>query len=271
MLQASRGPPVHAAVRVDVTRGENGRWRAVLAVEARGARGVRDIDAESCEAIASAAELIIAVAAEGGAPALASPSHTGPTAPEGAVQAPPSRPAILGSRALVAVAAVADGALLPSLAPGVEASVGWLYGWPSWRIRLLASAAYLPSQTASTASLPGEGGSFTAFGAAGRVCYSLARGAFELGPCLGAEADWMSADGFGPATFNPRKQSAFWWSGLGTGFVSVEAARGFAVFARGDAVLPVLPKEFVINPGAVEVHKASPGVRGAVGVEARFF
>jgi hypothetical protein len=52
VLAGSHQPRIPATARVDVARTEGGRWQAALSVDARDAHSERNLEAESCEAIA---------------------------------------------------------------------------------------------------------------------------------------------------------------------------------------------------------------------------
>ena len=59
--------------RVDVSSDERGRWRAAVSIESHGATSERELEAETCPAIASAVALIVAVADERGLPSEPAP------------------------------------------------------------------------------------------------------------------------------------------------------------------------------------------------------
>jgi hypothetical protein len=75
------GAPVRS--RADVARADNGRWQAQLALATTGAQSQRLLVAESCEAIASATALIVAVAIEGGITPNSPERGSTPKLPEG--------------------------------------------------------------------------------------------------------------------------------------------------------------------------------------------
>jgi hypothetical protein len=83
----------------------------------------------------------------------------------------------------------------------------------------------------------------------------------------------MNASGSGPiATFEAGSASGIWASALGAVVATWTFPRPFALFARGEALVPFGRQRFVLMPGAVLVHQpAAVGIRAAVGVELRFF
>jgi hypothetical protein len=209
--------------------------------------------------------LIVAVAVEGGVPPLAPPVSP--------PKAPAAAPAEGGesahaSQLLVTAAGVIDDGTMPPVAGGGEAALGWSYATSRGRVRALAGASYFPS---GSKNLPGrEGGTFTLFDASARLCASIARGPFDIGPCLGGEIDRMSGTGFGP-TIQPLYKSAVWGSAVGTALASWSLSGLIAVFARADGIVPLAPPTFVYLPEG-NVHQPSlPAWRAAFGVELRFF
>jgi hypothetical protein len=290
LLSVASDPPVSAAVRADVMRDETGRWRATLRVETRDAHGDRTLDAENCEAIASATALIVAVAVEGAAPAqierpaaVASPPeaaapHALPPAPTPAAPSRPSPAAPPRSNFMASTAGVVDDATLPALAAGFEVTLGWVYGWSTWRARAMITGSSFPGQQTITVTDPsGEGGSFfTLLAGSGRACASYARGRFDVGPCLGGEIDTMRATGVGAgATFKSFQASGTWGSALGSVIGSWSFARSVALFAHADGLVPLAPPTFVLvrQPSNAHtfVYRPSVAMRIAVGVEMRFF
>lgn len=265
VLGGSQKGRIPAIARADVVRTDTGRWQAALSVEARDAHSERNLEAESCEAIASGAALIVAVAVEGGVPPPAPPVST----PKAPVAAPAeSAGSSHASQLLVAAAGVIDDGTMPLIAGGGEAALGWSYATPRWRVRALAGASYFPSETKILVG--GEGGDFTLRAASARLCASIARGPFDIGPCLGGEIDSMSGSGFGPA-IRPLERNPVWGSAVGTVLASWSLAGPIAVFARADGIVPPARPTFGLPPHS-DVHQPSlPAWRVALGVELRFF
>jgi hypothetical protein len=266
-LLAASHERTHATARADVVHDERGRWRAALSVDARGAHGERTLEAESCPAIASATALIIAVAVEGEIPpppAIPPPVATAPMPLP--VASSPTRSA---SQLIVAVAGVVDTAVLPSHAPGGQATLGWSYEWSRWRIRALASASFFAAQLAQSAAGAGR---FMPLTASARMCASIVEGVFDVGPCLGAEFDSMEGNGVSTA-FQPRQGFGVWGSALGSLLASWTLARRFAVFLDAGGLVSFTTRPtFVVQPGNLYVFTPSPaGLRGELGLELRFF
>jgi hypothetical protein len=270
-----------------VTSDDRGRWRTNLVVEIGTARGQRLLEAQTCEGLAAAAALIVAIAIETGAPPAAAsppapiapsaPAPPPPTAPDRTSPMPPPAPATdrprRDSKLLIGVAGVVDSGTLPAIAPGLEASAGWSYGTSVWRGRLLASGEYFASETGGAAGRPTEGGRFTLLTVAGRVCGSRTFWRFEVGPCIGGELDAMSGQGVNSAL--PGSGDGQWAALIGSLFTTWRIVGPLGVSLRLDAVAPLVRPTFVLTePGntVTTVHQAAAvSPRASLGVELRFF
>ena len=273
----ARAPGAHAVVRAEVTRDEHGRWRSALVVEAGNARS------ESCDAVAAAAALIVAVTIEAGAtpapPKVAAPALPVPSAPaaeaaaERAVSPAKPRPGrAADSKLLLSFAGVVDSGTLPVVAAGLEAAAGWSYGSAIWRGRLVAAGEYFPAETGAVPSRPGDRGHFTLVTASGRMCGSRVVSAFEIAPCLGAEFDSMTGQGDGSTT--TLHGTAQWVALLGSVLAAWHPLRFLALSLRLDAVAPLARPTFVVQALGTDfpVHRPSAvAARAALGLEVRFF
>jgi hypothetical protein len=276
VLGGSREPIARASARVDVAAAQDGRWQAELSVDARGAHTERRFEAESCEAIASAAALIVAVAVEESVPPEV-PAAAPPPEPR-ASPFPKSNGSRHDSQLIVTAAGVIDDATLPAVGGGGEAGVGWAYRISIFRLRALAGASLFAEQTSSPAGYPQSGGHFTLLATSAKACGSIGSGPFELGPCLGVDVDAIWATGFGwQQTSGP--MSAQWVSVLGSVITLWNFSRNIAIFARADGLIPLEQAHFeakVIAPpllvAYIPVHRPAPvAARGAFGIELRFF
>jgi hypothetical protein len=273
VLAKSPQPRAHARARAVVTRDEQGRWHATLSVDADGAHSERDLDAENCQAIATATALIVAVAIEG----RESDPEQAPLVQAALARRMPG-PGGLASRSqlVVSVAGVVDGGLLPAPAPGGEIALGWAYRTAPFRVRVTAGATLLGAQRAALSAPAQEGGRFAAIAASVRGCASVVKDALDVGACLGLEMDRAWAEGFGPseASFAPLTPTGTWASPLGSAFASYTLSGDVSVFLRADAVLPLASPTFGIVDSSgtdIPLHHASAGLRASLGVEARFF
>ncbi|MGH7271316.1 MAG: hypothetical protein ACREJ3_12885 [Polyangiaceae bacterium] len=265
--------------QIDVTEGEDGRWRATLQVQARGGRSERVLEADRCDTIAAGSAVVLAVAVGGGALPLPLPqpaANVPPPAhqPQPAANVPPpERRASAESQMVVGVSGVMDDGTMPSLAPGIEASLGWGLRHEAMRLRIVAEGALYGSQMAGASGRPGEGGTFTLWTGAVRGCETRVFGPVELGPCLGVELDAMSGAGIGAAT--PLQGSGTWGAVDGSALAVWNAGRAFGFSLRAGGVLPWSRPSFVIDRAAggdIPVHRpALLGLRIATGIEVRFF
>jgi hypothetical protein len=291
LLSASHNSRNPTAARVRVEQGEGARWRGELSLDARDAHSERVLEAASCAAVASAAALVVAIAVEGGVPPppveapipVASAPRTPPSPPR------PEQPPRPRSQLVVSLAGVVDGGTLPSVSPGGEASLGWVYTTPGFRVRALGAVAAFPDQTiGAQTSLPlrNEGGVFSLLTMSTRGCVSLVRQPFDLGPCVGAELELLSAEGTGAGAINAGSgaerfkgshATAQRPSVIGSLFGSWSLSPAFALFVRGDALWSPTQPSFVITNADRGV--ANIGVyalptlaaRGTLGLEMRFF
>jgi hypothetical protein len=264
--------------RADVSSDERGRWRAALSIESRGGASERELEAETCPAIASAVALIVAVANERGLPSEPAPASTSPAS----MPPHPARPVLTRyqSKLLVGVDAAVDGfpgaRTIPGFAVGPDASVGWLYASGQLRFAVLGTGTYFPPVRASAM---GEQADFDLLAAAARACVGVTAGRFDLGPCVGSELNSMRASNIrepaqaGTQTLAFHEASAEWWSLVGSALAHWNLSRSFAFAVRTDALVSPSRPVFERSPGTpVVVFRPSlVTIRAALGVEMFFF
>jgi hypothetical protein len=273
--QEARAP---AAAHVDVAAMVNGRWSAVLQINARDGQGERRFEADTCVEIASATALILAVTLENGAPppAPAVAREEAPAAvserramPEAARTLAPAR----ASQVVAAVAGLVDDGTMPGVpATGMEIALGGSLAFSKGHLRALAGLAVYPTQTTPAASA-GESAKVSLLAVSARACALIPRDRFEWGPCLGGEIDSMSASGAGPAqTFQPASAHRVWGAATGGVNAAWNYSRLVAVFARAEGVFSLARTRFVLAPDNSVVHEpARVAGRAAFGIEFRFF
>jgi len=276
--------PVAAAVNVLAPSPPDGRWRARLVIHSHGKRAEREFEAESCEALASATALIIALAAEGADDVSPTPS-AGQVEPPvfradnaiAAAAAPgPANPRAAwndsGPRLLVG--GLLDSGTMPdSPAPGIEAAVGASWTASIWRLRLTTGASFFPQQDMGSSMIdPPPTGRYWMLSFSARGCMTAVVAPFEIGPCLGGELAFMHASNlYGlPST----DDTQYWVSPLGSLVAAFTVASRVVVFARTDVVVPSTRRSFNANtPMGVyyDIYKI-PGhaFRAAMGVEVLF-
>ena len=269
----------HATVRADVTELGPERWSVHLATNVDGAPGERSLEANSCEAVASATSLIVAwtvdpararaqtaaappptASATPSASAVPAPSHS-PPAPSAAS---PSEPPI---RAVVALSGVGALGVLPSTGIAGELSAGVLIG--PLRVEI-AGSDWIPQDAIAPAG--GEGTHIHLYDGALRGCYRGRFGtSFEIDPCAGGEITFASSDGFGESqTF---QRSSSWGSLRAEALSSIKIVGPLALRGSLGLGVPITRPPFVLlGPGgSIELHRVSVvTAQATLGLEARF-
>ncbi len=130
--------------RVDIERvgrdeasGVPGKYRGTLRIAADGGAHPRQLEADDCVAVTSAAALILALAVEGMLPAPSPPI-------EPRADLAPATP--WRSRLVVSASALADTATLPAVALGPDLGVGWAVRGSALRLGVSAHGAFFPSR-----------------------------------------------------------------------------------------------------------------------------
>jgi len=265
-LARSGAVMVPVVAMVSVNGPTAGRWQASLLFQAGYTRAERKFEAESCEAIAAAAALIITLWVEGGpdtppAAAAAQDSEKPPiaAAPEHGV-APERTPFVVMLNGLL------DWGTMPDPpAGGMEAAGGPIWTFPGWRLRALADLSFFPKRRTPLAAYADQG-NFQLFDVSGRGCATIGNNRFEIGPCGGVELAVMH--GSGTAL---QDGTQVWLSLLGSALASLSISSAVAVFGRADVVVPTVRNSF-FNPSSLyTVYKVpAAAVRGALGLELRF-
>jgi hypothetical protein len=272
ILDGASGPQKKVHAHADVVCDEGGAWHVTLVTRTEDAPGRRTFSAESCEALADATALILAMTVNPliTPPPPREPSVEPPSHGSDARSVPPAKPSGSASLARFALAASLAGTtgVLPSASFGPEISLGWLPG----RVRVELRANYaVPQRAASGAPV---GADFQLWSAGARVGYAWPIGPLAVGPSVVADLERMSASGFGGSlTF---RQSAV-LVGMGGGLLVVwSPLLSFAVrlAAEGEALAP-RPSFVVVEPAPRSpelVHRPSAlAGRATVGVEWHFF
>jgi hypothetical protein len=281
---AAAGPALFTAV-VGVRGPVDGRWEASLQFEARDARATRAFEAESCEAIASAAALVIALWAEGWADAPAPPPVPASPAPPSEIGSAPviavnaaRGVAPKGDRFVLAVNALLDAKTMPGApAAGVEASGGPVWTGPWWRFRALGGLSYFPRHRTTPDTTPQA--DLWLLDVSARGCLTFGGDRFEIGPCAGAELAIMDGSvvpGQGMQSYSADflESPQTWLSLSASAVISWRVLPWVAVFARGDLVKPTIQRNFNVLGENVFVWRVyevpAHAWRGAMGIEVRF-
>jgi hypothetical protein len=277
-----RSAPAGAArepLDAEVTVARDERWTVTIRTRRAGLAAERHLDATSCEALADATAVVLAMALVPplDAPAPATAPARAPADPDAPALAPARAPADgdaspgaprpatdAYSHALaVGASAVTDGASLPAPALGGRAALAWTPG----RARLELSGAYFSEQSQTTAT-SAAGATFTLLTAGARGCWAIVRGAVELSPCAAADAQVVKAHGYG-ASAN-YDASAAWLSAAGGALVRVPVAGWLALRGDVDAVVPLSRPRFVVEGDGAVHRPGALGVRAGIGAELLF-
>lgn len=260
-LSKSSAPRSPLAAAAQVLAGPGPTWQGRLVLNVHGTRTERRLQAESCQALASATALIIAVTVD-------ETSDEPPPAPpaldvERAAR-PPSRPS-----SFVGANLVIDDDTMPSPpGAGLEAMVGrkWVVG--PFRPSVVAGATVLRNLRPAVNSLLGPvSGDFWLFSLSGRGCMGVAVGQFEIAPCLGGELVAMHGTNEGRADVSLRTETHYWFSYLASLAAWYPATPMFDLFARADMLIPTARRTFDIDGNILPAYiVSSRAFRGALGL-----
>jgi hypothetical protein len=174
---------LHAAVIVARRDGGAGGWTALVETKSDGGSGGRSMHGESCEAIAQATALFLALAIDPeSAPPVVQPQHDNV----------PPEPASRSPWPWVGASARVDTATAPRPSLGGEVSVAWR---PD-PFRLEAGFTDWAPQSDTLLQSPSVGGRFSMVSATLRGCFERRLASVALGPCVAAELDRVSAEGY---------------------------------------------------------------------------
>jgi hypothetical protein len=236
-------------VRGTVLRAGTG-YRLVLEAIEHDRRSSRLFEASSCDELADAGTLAIALAlapdqpglAGGGVGELTEPVVSSPAATQApAVDREPSEPAAAAAAvgALVNAAAVIEYGALPRAAPGVAVGAGLRFGAPS----LLVQGVWLAPQRLSVA--PDREIELDLLLAGLRGCYELRSATPRLDACLGIEVGRMRARGLDLQ--GAREVSDLWLAAGAAIDARWALTRALEVDARAEPMLPLERKEYTVN------------------------
>jgi hypothetical protein len=247
-------------------------WSLAMDTELAGRPGRRSLEAASCQDLANAAALIIALMIDPDAvaahatppqPVAAPPPVTPPEPDPG--PAPKSRPRAV--EFLVGIHAAGSYGTLPSIDIGVGGGIG-LAG-RRWRAELRGSYGLRRDQKAWAAAPAGAYGQFNFWAVAFAGCFNIGRESLAFGPCADAEVGVTSAKGFGVSQSLPADTL---WSALGAGgYAAISLGRHLGLPLHLDVLAPLRRSEFVFKNEPKRVFQApAVGVRMSAGIELRF-
>jgi hypothetical protein len=249
-------------------------WSLAMETELAGRPGRRSLEAASCQDLASAAALIVALMIDPNAVAAHATPPRPVAAPPRPVAAPPKTepaPAPESKRRavqyLAGIHVAGSYGTLPSFDVGVGGGVG-MQG-RRWRAELRGSYGLRRDQKASAAAPPGAYGEFNFAAAALAACVNLGREGLAFGPCADAELGATSAKGFGVSQSFPANTL---WSALGAGgYAAIALGHHLSLPLHLDVLAPLRRSQFVVKnvPGRV-FQAPAVGVRLGAGIELHF-
>lgn len=276
ILGAASGPRKNVRARADVTHDEHGSWKVTLVTQTDGTSGHRTFAAETCQALADATALILAMTVN---PNLTTgepePQPAPPSLP--ATEAVPEpvpvlRPASASTELLhfsVGASVAGDIGTLPSVAIAPQLALAWLPGGA--RVEL-AFAYFVPQRALSR--FAGEGADLSSWTASAQLGYAWPTGPVAVGPLAGLGLERLGAAGFGGAT--SFDQSSVIMAMRGGVQLSWALSSTFSLRLVALAALPLSRPSFVVvNPAPTAdelVHRpAAVSGQANFGVEWRFF
>ena len=247
-------------------------WSLAMDTELAGRPGRRSLEAASCQDLANAAALIVALMIDPDAVAAHATTPQPVAAPAPPAAEPPAMDPALESKPraveyLLGVHAAGSYGTLPSVDVGVGGGIG-IQG-RRWRAELRGSYGLRRDQKAWAASPAGAYGQFNFVAAAFAACINLGPRAFAFGPCADAEFGVTSAQGFGVSQSLPTNTP---WSALGAGgYAAISLGHHVSIPLHVDVLAPLRRSEFVFKNEPTRVFQApAVGVRMSAGIELRF-
>jgi hypothetical protein len=247
-------------------------WSVTLETVSNGATGHRTIEAATCQALANATALIVALLTDPDAVSARTGKSTDDEPqpqPPRAEAAPVSvrSPGARETYVLLGAAATGNVGVLPSPDIGASASLGMVR--PRWRLEVRAT--YGPRQVPSDAiATPSAAyGRFSFLAGTLAACLTFARPKLEFGPCADAEFGVVRGEGIG-ASRNEAHASP--WLGLGAGgWLAIRASRWLYFPVHVDVVVPLWRPRYVFENVPAPIFRSDPlGGRLTAGVELRF-
>jgi hypothetical protein len=221
-----------------VIRRDGDDWQLTLEVLDGGERKSRLIAASSCEDLAEAAAVAIALALDAGAAERGDAANGDMRMEDTASVEGPALPAPAFAARFLAHA-VLDTGSLPKAALGVGAELRADLPFASFGLY----GVILPEQSTDVSA----GGSldFRLWLAGARACRQVLRNAVEGAACLGLDAGVLSAAGSGLAL---SRQVNELWLAPNAGFeLGARLSQQLAVLARTEAAFPLVRRPYVIN------------------------
>lgn len=278
VLHLVTGSPPQALLVTGAVHEEDGQW--VVDLELSGAAsGTRTLRASSCKSVSRGAALIVALALDPQAAALASeelarseapaPPPPSPAPPPPPPEAPPApaRVESPGIRPIVFAGPTATRALLPGVAPGM--AVGGGIVWRSVRVDL--AGELVPRSHTSLARVPAVGADLSLAALALRACVGHAFPWLAAHGCTALRGARIAGQGTGLA--ESYRQTAHVLTLEPGVLLRVPGTTRAAVELEAAPVLPLTRPDFVIlssGPSEPLFRVSSAGIRVAGAASFRF-
>jgi hypothetical protein len=241
-------------------------WKVRLRTRRGATTGEREIEATTCEGVADATAVVLALAlVTPGDDETAPPGPRPPTAAKPR-DAPAPRKRTEDEARTIALGASAAGhvAALPSPSIGGSLTAAWTPG----RVRVELDARRWASQSHTTAA-SNAGARFIMTSLGARGCWAaLQAGRFDLSPCVGADVHLVSAHGYG-ADAN-YVADATWTSTTGGGLARLTLTSWLALRARAEAVVPLTRPMFIVANDSTLHRPPIFDAAASFGIEAHF-
>jgi len=250
--------------------GRDSLWVVTLETTLGTHSGHRTISATSCEGLANATALIVALMIDPDAVAAHSRSaeQPAPTPPPGPARpiAPPASPRRT-TFGFAGLGAAGHLGVLPSADLGISASLG-ITG-PFWRVELRGVYDPRVVQSEAMPDPPRAFGRFRLYTGVLVGCLTLERAALDFGPCVDFEFGALHGEGVAAPFTYPKTTP---WFGLGAGGVVAFRASRWLVFpVHVDAVVPLLRPRFTFDGAETPIFRSAVvGGRLTASVEVQF-
>ena len=265
-------------LRVQATVDHGAGWLVTLETASKTANGHRTIEAATCQGLANATALIVALMIDPDAVAARSaqtkPADVPIPAPLPAapptlapVVAPTTVPRGRTTFGFVGASAAGNLGVLPGPDAGASVTLGLVR--PRWRIEARAVYGFRQVRSETLSNPPDAYGRFSFTAGTLSGCLSFAQPRMEWGPCVGAELGIVRGQGFGASQTTSESSP---WFGLGAGAFLAIKAKGWLYFpVHADAVVPLWRPRYVFQNVPTPIFQSWPvGARLTAGVELRF-
>jgi hypothetical protein len=270
LLGTNSPAPAHGDLRVRASVEHGSPWSISIESSSGASQGYRTLSATSCQELANATALIVALMIDPSA-AAARAERPKPPAPPLPATAPPTPPPPAPRKRTTATLAGLGAAGNLGVVPEADLGIGAALGAAgrSWRIEL--RVAYHPRwvNSSNISDPPNAHARFRFLAGTLAGCWTLTYPLLSLGPCGDFEFGTLRGEGSGVT--RPASQTRP-WLGLGLGGFLALRASGWLYFpVHIDAIVPILQHEFVFQNVDGPIFRVSPvGGRLTAGVEMHF-